>query len=102
AIGAGAQLSAAFNLGLGGAIVNLQALPQIQITRFDDNALGDANIATPAAFGLSDARDTGLTFGGVGKAGCQTPETFLFWDGIHPTTAAQGLVAAAIRASDFP
>ena len=102
AIEAGARLSAAFNVGLGGAIVSLQALPQIQITRFDDNALVDAIIATPAAFGLSDVRDTCLTFGVVANAICQTPETFLFWDGIHPTTAAHGFVAAAIRASDFP
>jgi len=102
AIGAGAQLSSAFNLGLGEVIVGLQqALPQIKITRFDDNALVDAIIATPAGFGLSDVRDTCLSFGVVANAVCQSPETFLFWDGIHPTTAGHGIVAGAIRASDF-
>ena len=28
--------------------------------------------------------------------------TFLFWDGIHPTTAGHGIVAGAVRASAFP
>jgi phospholipase/lecithinase/hemolysin len=102
AVGAGAQLSAGFNLGLGKAIGSLQTLPQIQIMRFDDNALVDAIIATPTAFGLTDVRDTCLTFGVVANAICQIPESFLFWDGIHPTTDGHGIVAGAIRASDFP
>lgn len=102
AIGAGAQLSAAFNLGLAQAIGNLQALPQIQITRFDDNAVITAIVATPAAFGLSDVRDTCLSFGVVQNAICQAPEAFLFWDGIHPTSAGHGIVAGAVRAKVFP
>lgn len=102
AIGAGAQLSAAFNVGLAQAIGNLQALPRIQITRFDDNALLAAIIATPATFGLTDVRDTCLSFGVVPNAICQAPDAFLFWDGIHPTSGGHGIVAGAVRARAFP
>ena len=99
AIQAGAQLSAAFNFYLGLAI---GALPQIRITRFNSNALTNAIIASPAAFGLTDVRDTCLSFGVVANAICQTPETFLFWDGIHPTTVGHGIFAGAVRAGAFP
>ena len=102
AIGAGAQLSAAFNAGLAQAIGNLLALPQIQITRFDDNALVNAIIAAPPAFGLTDVRDTCLSFGVVPNAICQAPDAFLFWDGIHPTSAGHGIVAGAVRTRAFP
>jgi phospholipase/lecithinase/hemolysin len=101
AIGLGAQLSGAFNVGLGQAIAGLQA-QGIQIARFDDNAVVGAIIATPAAFGLTDVRDTCLRFGVVANAICPTPEVFLFWDGIHPSTVGHGIVAGAVRASAFP
>ncbi len=28
---------------------------------------------------------------------CANPDTYLFWDGIHPTKAAHALIAAAVR-----
>jgi phospholipase/lecithinase/hemolysin len=102
AIGAASFLSASFNAGLGQAIGQLQAaLPQIRIRRFDDNALLTAIIATPAAFDLSDAVHPCLQFGVVEDAVCEEPSEFLFWDGIHPTSAGHRIVASAVQERVF-
>jgi len=102
AVTAGATLSAAFNQGLGAAITQLrQALPQIHIARYDDNALLTAIIADPAKFGLQDALDPCLHFGVVQNAVCAKPGTFLFWDGIHPTAAGHRIVAHTVARSAF-
>jgi len=102
AIAAGAFLSANFNSGLGQAIAELQALlPGTHFARFDENAVVQSIVANPAAFGLTDVRDPCLQFGGVAGAICQSPPTFLFWDGIHPTVVGQGIVANAVRVSLF-
>ena len=102
AIGAGAALSASFNSGLGAAIGNLQVLlPQIHITRFNENTLVSAIVASPAAFGLRDALDPCLQFGVIAHPLCRVPPTFLFWDGIHPTTVGHGILANAVRTNAF-
>jgi phospholipase/lecithinase/hemolysin len=102
AITAGAQLSAAFNSALAGAITQLQALPQVHIARYDDNALVARIIADPDEFWLRDVTDPCLRFGVVANTVCAEPWEFLFWDGIHPTTAGHRIVARAVRASAFP
>jgi phospholipase/lecithinase/hemolysin len=102
AINSGHVLSASFNSGLGSAIVELQAaLPQIHITRFDDNALVNAIVASPAAFGLSDALDPCLKFGVIADPLCRVPPRFFFWDGIHPTTVGHGILASALLTNAF-
>jgi phospholipase/lecithinase/hemolysin len=101
AIGAGAFLSANFNSGLGQAIAELQTLPGSHFARFDDNAVVASIIADPAAFGLTDVRDPCLQFGVAAGTICQSPPSFLFWDGIHPTVVGQGIVANAVRLSLF-
>lgn len=54
-------------------------------------------VAHPGNFGLSDVTSrcyTGddQTFTGGGTI-CSTPDTFLFWDGVHPTAAVHALIA---------
>jgi phospholipase/lecithinase/hemolysin len=73
----------------------------VHIARYDDNALTSAIIADPGAFDLLDVTDPCLRFGVVQGAVCPQPWTFLFWDGIHPTTAGHRIVAHAVRASAF-
>ena len=102
AIGAASVLSASFNAGLGQAILQLQAvLPQIEITRFDDNALLTAIIATPQAFELSDVTDPCLRFGVIEDAICEEPSAFLFWDGLHLTSAGHRIVATTLQERVF-
>jgi len=87
------QLAAAFNDGLAGAVPGLEGGLGIDILEFDTFALVNAVVADPAAFGFTDTTTAcALANGGLG---CSSPDEFLFWDGIHPTTAAHELIAEA-------
>ena len=101
AIAAGAQLSAGFNQALGAAIGQLEQLPGIHVTTYDENVLTAAIIASPAQFGLRDVTDPCLKFGVVQNAVCARPWQYLFWDGIHPTAAGHLIVASAVLRSEF-
>ena len=102
ATSAAALLSARFTRALGETIALLRFIPRIHIARFDDNALTDAVIADPAAFGFTDVVDPCLRFGVVQNPVCPNPDQFLFWDGLHPTEAGHSIIARAVRASEFP
>jgi outer membrane lipase/esterase len=102
--GAALQLSAAYNKGLNDALDFLEAmLPGIQIVRIDVFSLLDAVVASPEVFGLANVTDPCLTFGVVGRTTCSNPNRYLFWDGIHATTAGHEILAeAAADALDVP
>jgi phospholipase/lecithinase/hemolysin len=102
--GAALQLSAAYNNGLNDALDFLEAmLPGIQIVRIDVFSLLDAVVASPEVFGLANVTDPCLTFGVVGRTTCSNPNRYLFWDGIHATTAGHEILAeAAADALDVP
>jgi len=90
------QFAAAYNAGLDQVVAALSALPGIKFIRFDGNAFFAQVEAQPAAFGITDALDSCLTFGVIGHAICSTPNRHLFWDGIHPTAAGHRLIADAV------
>ncbi len=92
---AATQLTAAYNAALDQAVSAAQALPQIQFVRLDINALFADVLAAPAAAGLTNVDDSCLTFGVTGHAICATPDRYLFWDGIHPTTTGHDIIADA-------
>lgn len=52
----------------------------------------------PAAFGLTDVTDP--CFNGVSV--CSDPNQYLFWDGFHPTTAADTIVADEFAVAAVP
>ena len=86
------QLTQAFNTGLDGAVGQLSAIPGIKIVRLDAYKLLNDIVADPAAFDLTNVTTACVTpF--VPPFTCQQPDTFLFWDGIHPTTAVHGIIA---------
>ena len=55
-------------------------------------------VADPGAYGLTDVRDP--CFDGVNV--CSNPNQYLFWDGFHPTTAADAILANAVQAAALP
>ena len=63
---------------------------------FDDFDLLDGVIADPGAFGLSNVTDACAQF-----PNCD-PSEFLFWDGIHPTSAAEAIMSDAIDSLVVP
>lgn len=66
----------------------------VDITPFDANGLITAIVAAPGVYGLTNVTDACITPNRPPFT-CQTPDAYLFWDGIHPTTAAHALVAQA-------
>nr|WP_256091377.1 SGNH/GDSL hydrolase family protein [Nostoc sp. KVJ20] len=52
------------------------------------NSLYRDAIANPAAFGFTNVSSSCLS----GSTICGNPDQFLFWDGIHPTTAAHRII----------
>lgn len=91
--GAALQLSTSFNLGLTQLLNGLEASVPIKITRLDVFSLLAEVVATPKRFGLTDVVDTCITPGVLRGAYCASPDTYLFWDGIHPTRIGHALLA---------
>ena len=85
AAGAASFISGAFNSALGTALAGSGA----QI--FDLYGLVGSYVANPAAFGFTNVTQAC----GFAGNGCNA-STALFWDGIHPTAYAQGLVSGAM------
>jgi phospholipase/lecithinase/hemolysin len=113
----GTELSALFNLllvngdtpplpGTGGlgicalntvSIQGLSALESslrgIDVVLFDVFTLLTEVVADPQAFDLSNGTDACITPGVFFGAICREPWEYVFWDGIHPTTAMHRIVA---------
>lgn len=65
-----------------------QQYPNLQIVTLDANTLYREAITNPAAFGFTNVQNACLS----GNRTCDNPDQFLFWDGIHSTTAAHRIL----------
>ena len=92
--GAATQMSAGFNGALLQQITALRALPGYSIQVADAFALGAQITANPAALGLTNATAPCFVPPPAGPLLCATPNTYLFWDPLHPTYAAGQLLAS--------
>lgn len=77
----------AFNAASSKAISQLETQYGINIVSVDVYSLFGQILANPSAYGFTNTTDPAQ-----GVLGAD-PNTYVFWDGLHPTTAADALVA---------
>jgi phospholipase/lecithinase/hemolysin len=90
------QLTVGFNGGLAGVLGALALFPGINHVQFDTSGFYNTVVANPAAFGFTNVTDACLS-----TPGCN-PDEFLFWDGVHPTTAAASFLGDAFTDAVAP
>ena len=97
------SLTQAHNQGLRRSLkVISQRKSDLEIVTLDANTLYRDAIANPSAFGFSNVINSCMS----SSRPCGNPDQFLFWDGIHPTTAAHRIIAdtafSALQESKHP
>ncbi|MGE5320321.1 MAG: SGNH/GDSL hydrolase family protein [Hyphomicrobiaceae bacterium] len=87
--------STVFDATLAFQLGNLsQLFPATRIVQFDTYSFLNDVVLNPAKYGLSNSQDACLT-SLLPVALCANPDSYLFWDGFHPTTAADAIIATA-------
>jgi phospholipase/lecithinase/hemolysin len=91
------QMTSEFNTALESVASGFSASPGLQYFRlFDANALLDLVISSPGKFHLLDAVDRCTVPLVQSNAICSMPDSYLFWDATHPTTAGHRLITGAV------
>ncbi|NNG05972.1 MAG: autotransporter domain-containing protein [Inquilinus sp.] len=83
------------NALLAAEMADLRRGDDIEITLVDVNATFAAILADPARFGFDNVEQSCLFSGPA----CTTPDTWLFWDDLHPTAAGHAVVADVAAAT---
>ena len=97
----------AFNQGLALVLDGFQAAhPEVDLIRFDSFTAFESIVANAARHGFANLTDRCYTGDDLGFSGggsvCDDPSSYLFWDGIHPTTATHRLMGQAMLAAVIP
>lgn len=86
------QQAIEFNTLLSDELADLRAALHVTIIEIDVFSLIDQAIADPAQFGFTNVTEKALVNGII----VGDPTQYLFWDDLHPTTAAHALLADQI------
>lgn len=97
--GAARFLSAQFNGGLEAILQGLESGLGASIVRLDVFGILNEIVHDPAAVGLTEAEEPCIALNTKVHAFCESPGTFLFWDGIHPTVAGHRILARRANAA---
>jgi len=91
-------ISAGFDVGLNALAGDLEHTdPGLNIIGFNTYALLDSVIADPGAYGLVNVTDP--CFDATSSSVCANPNSYLFWDSVHPTEATQQFLGDAMTAT---
>ncbi len=87
------SLTRSFNRALSQRLNTLDAALPADIIPFDTFSALNAVIANPGAYGFTNVTDACLF-----SPSCANPNSFLFWDLVHPTTHTHALLASQFAA----
>jgi len=89
-IAAATGYSVAFNMALSNVV---GAIPGVEIINIFD--LFQDLVSNPQGFGLTNSSDACVTPEQPPYA-CRKADNYVFWDGVHPTKVAHGIIAAVV------
>ena len=89
------ELTKAFNAAVDVILNDAATRLNVKIIRVDLFTLAQSAVAMPTPFGFTNVTDPCL----VDTTVCSDPDSYLFWDDIHPTARAHQFIASAALAA---
>lgn len=86
------QLTLFFNAGFADVVQYAKGLGGADVRVLDLHTLLEQIVTNPGTYGFKNATDACLT-PNVPPFACGQPDTYVFWDGVHPTQAVHALMA---------
>ncbi|WP_294643209.1 autotransporter domain-containing protein [uncultured Aureimonas sp.] len=95
---AGTLATNAFNTALRAGVTQVAAaLPNTDVVLVDVQRLGALVASDPTRFGILNTRDACLSTPACAAAPASVQNTYLYWDGIHPTTGVHRLFSQLVE-----